>query len=84
MRGQCFKGHGNRKIEINHALQKLKTQATENLESELGKAIYSTICIELIPVFGNIKENKGFKRFTLTTLTKVNIEFGLIYCPQLF
>lgn len=78
MRGQCFKGQGNRKIEINHTLQKLKTQARENLESELGKAIYSKRCIEPEPVFGNIKQNKGFKRFTLTTLTKVNIEFGLI------
>lgn len=37
MRGQCFKGQGNRKIEINHNLQKLKTQARENLESEIGK-----------------------------------------------
>ena len=78
MRGQCFKGQGNRKIEINHTLQKLKTQARENLESELGKAIYSKRCIEPEPVFGNIKQNKGFKRFTLNTLTKVNIEFGLI------
>ena len=78
MRGQCFKGQGNRKIEINHNLQKLKTQARENLESEYGKGIYSKRCIEPEPVFGNIKQNKGFKRFTLTTLTKVNIEFGLI------
>lgn len=78
MRGQCFKGQGNRKIEINHNLQKLKNQARENLESELGKGIYSKRCIEPEPVFGNIKQNKEFKRFTLNTLTKVNIEFGLI------
>jgi len=78
MRGQCFKGQGNRKVETNHNLQKLKTEARENLESELGKGIYSKRCIEPEPVFGNIKQNKGFKRFTLTTLTKVNIEFGLI------
>jgi transposase len=78
MRGQCFKAQGNRRIEINHNLQKLKTKARENLESELGKVIYSKRCVEPEPVFGNIKQNKGFKRFTLTKINKVNIEFGLI------
>jgi transposase len=78
MRGQCFKAQGNRRIEINHNLQKLKTKARENLESELGKEIYSKRCIEPEPVFGNIKQNKGFKRFTLTKISKVHIEFGLI------
>ena len=78
IRGQCFKAQGNRTIEINHNLQKLKIKARENLESESGKEIYSKRCIEPEPVFGNIKQNKGFKRFTLTKLTKVNIEFGLI------
>lgn len=78
LRGQCFKAQGNRRIEINHNLQKLKTKARENLESESGKEIYSKRCIEPEPVFGNIKQNKGFKRFTLTKISKVNIEFGLI------
>jgi mRNA-degrading endonuclease YafQ of YafQ-DinJ toxin-antitoxin module len=36
LRGQCFKAKGNRRIEINHALQRLKIKARENLESELG------------------------------------------------
>jgi hypothetical protein len=44
----------------------------------LGREIYSKRCIEPEPVFGNIKQNKGFKRFTLTKTAKVNIEFGLI------
>lgn len=78
MRGQCFKAQGNRRIEINHKLQKLKIKARENLESQPGKEIYSKRCIEPEPVFGNIKQNKGFKRFTLNGLAKVNIEFGLI------
>jgi len=66
MRGQCFKTQENRRIEINHNLQKLKTKARENLESELGKDIYSKRGIEPEPVFGNINQNKGFKRFTFT------------------
>ena len=78
MRGQCFNAKGNRRIEINHNLQRLKAKARENLESEIGKAIYSRRCVEPEPVFGNIKQNKHFKRFTLRKLTKINIEFGLI------
>ena len=78
LRGKCFKAQGNRRIEINHNLQRLKFKARENLESELGREIYSKRCIEPEPVFGNIKQNKAFKRFTLTKTAKVNIEFGLI------
>lgn len=78
MRGQCFNAKGNRRIEINHNLQKLKAKARENLESEIGKEIYSRRCVEPEPVFGNIKQNKHFKRFNLRQLPKINIEFGLI------
>lgn len=78
MRGQCFNAKGNRRIEINHNLQHLKTKARENLESEAGKEIYAKRCVEPEPVFGNIKQNKHFKRFTLRKLPKINIEFGLV------
>jgi hypothetical protein len=61
MRGQCFNAKGNRSIEINHNLQKLKAKARENLESETGKEIYAKRCVEPEPVFGNIKQNKYFK-----------------------
>ncbi len=78
MRGQCFKAQTNRRIEINHNLEALKIKARANLESDFGKEIYSKRCIKPEPVFGNIKQNKGFKRFTMNKLPKVNIEFGLI------
>jgi transposase len=78
LRGQCFKAQKNRQIEINHNLEALKFKARTNLESEIGQKIYSKRCIEPEPVFGNIKQNKGFKRFTMCKLPKINIEFGLI------
>lgn len=78
MRGQCFNAKGNRRIEINHNLQRLKAKARENLENKEGKEIYAKRCIEPEPVFGNIKQNKHFKRFSLRKLTKINIEFGLV------
>lgn len=78
MRGQCFNAKGNRRIEINHNLEDLKAKARENLESETGKEIYAKRCVEPEPIFGNIKQNKHFKRFTLRKLPKINIEFGLV------
>jgi hypothetical protein len=78
MRGQCFSAKGNRKIEINHNLQRLKAKARENLESQEGKEIYAKRCVEPEPVFGNIKQNKHFKRFSLRKLNKIKIEFGLL------
>ena len=78
MRGQCFNAKENRRIEINHKLKHLKIKVKENLESEIGKEIYAKRCVEPEPVFGNIKHNKHFKRFTLRKLPKINIEFGLV------
>ena len=53
-------------------------KARGNLESEKGKKIYAKRCVEPESVFGNIKQNKYFKRFTLRKLPKINIEFGLV------
>jgi hypothetical protein len=81
MQEQRFKAQGNRFIEINHNLKKLKTKAIENLEIESGKKIYSKRDIETEPVFENIKQKKGFKRFLLT---KVNIEFAFVAIAHYF
>jgi hypothetical protein len=78
LRSQCHKSKGNRKVEINHNLKRLKIKAKEYLTSEIGLELYPQRCIEPEPVFGNLKQNKRFKRFTLRGLAKVDIEFGLM------
>ena len=78
MRTRCFKGQGNRSIEINHNLRKHKQKAREMLTSEKGLKYRSNRPIEPEAVFGQIKNNKGFKRFLLKGLDGVNLEFGLI------
>jgi transposase len=78
LRGRCHKGKANRSIEVNHRLNKLKRQAKELLESELGLAHRSKRPIEVEAVFGQMKANNKFTRFTLRGLPKVNIEFGLM------
>lgn len=78
MRGGCHKSEGNRKIELNHKLLKYRKQAREKLMSEQGVYHRSKRPIEPEAVFGHIKYNNKFNRFTLRGLDKVEIEFGLV------
>lgn len=78
LRGACHKGHGNRVIEINHRLNRRKQKAKENLTSQEGLHHRKQRPQEVESVFGNIKQNKNFRRFMLRGKKKVAVEFGLI------
>ena len=78
LRGMCHKAKGNRIIEVNHNLNRLKKKARENLMSEQGLMHRSKRPIEPEAVFGQLKANKHFNRFKLRGLKKVQIEFGLL------
>jgi transposase len=82
IRGLCHKATGNRRIEANHRLNKLKEKARERLLSPKGVLHRKRRPIEVEPVFGNIKSNHGFKRFYLRGNQKVEIEVGLIAIAQ--
>jgi len=77
MRGPCHAAEGNRTIERNPNLIRHRKKIKELLTSEEGiekrRQRY-----EVEAVFGNIKQNKGFRRFMLRGLEKVTIETGLI------
>lgn len=77
-RGQCHKAKGNRTLEVNFRLKELKQKAKELLMSEEGRYHRSRRPIEPEAVFGQLKSNNKFNRFTLRGLSKVNIEFGLM------
>lgn len=78
MRGVCNKQQGNRIVEINHNLLRLKRQAAEKLRSEEGIQKRKKRCADVEPVFANWKQNKSFRRFRLRGKEKVTIEIGLI------
>jgi transposase len=78
LRGPCFKGKGNRIVEINHKLRRYRQQARDNLTSEQGLKHRSKRPVDVEPVFGMVKFNRGFKRFLLRGLDKVSVELGLI------
>lgn len=82
LNGVCHKSQGNRLIEINVNLNRLKHQAYQLLNSEQGIIHRKKRCFDVEPVFGNIKQNHGFKRFMLRGKEKVAIEWGLLAIAQ--
>lgn len=67
----CHKSSNNRIIEINKRLNALKQQARDNLNSAEGIVKRKQRSVDVEPVFGNIKHNKGFRRFMLRGKEKV-------------
>ncbi len=78
LRGLCHKAQGERKIEVNHRLNELREQARENLMSEKGKKHRSKRPVEVEAVFGQLKSNNKFNRFTFKGLEKAELEFLLM------
>lgn len=78
LRGSCHTAKGNRMIDRNHNLIRLKEKAKNLLVSEKGIAHRKRRCWDVEAVFGNIKQNMGFKRFMLRGIEKVTTEIGLI------
>ena len=70
----CQDASLNRIIEVNHHLRVCKEKARALLLSEEGITYRKKRCADVEPVFGNIKYNKGFKRFMLGGSDKVEIE----------
>lgn len=82
LNGACHKSKGNRIIEVNENLNRLKQKAFELLNSDEGIKRRKKRCFDVEPTFGNIKQNHGFKRFLLRGNEKVEIEWGLIAIAQ--
>jgi len=78
LKSGCFKGRGNRIIEVNHRLNQLRRKAKERLESERGLYHRRKRGVEVESVFGQLKQNNKFRRFILRGLENVEIEFGLM------
>lgn len=75
---QCTKSQGNRRIEVNPTLIRYQQQAREKLVSDQGRRLRSQRGVEPESVFGRIKQDWGFRRFTLRGMKKVKTEWGLL------
>ena len=78
LRSQCHKAKDQRVLSVNHKLNQLRSKAKERLCSEKGLMHRRKRSIEPEAVFGQLKSNNKFDRFSLRGLDNVNIEFGLM------
>jgi hypothetical protein len=77
LRGQCLKGKTDSSIQRNPNLEKHKSIARKNLESDFGKEMRSKRGVDVEPIFGHIKYNRFFDRLMLVGIDKINVELGL-------
>jgi hypothetical protein len=78
LKPQCTRSAWNRRIEVNPTLIQYQQQARERLVSERGRSLRVRRGVEVETVFGRIKQDWGFRRFTLRGLEKVKTEWGLL------
>ena len=79
LRSMCYKGKYNaRIIEVNHRNNELRAMARELLTSDEGLRHRSMRPIEPEAVFGQIKYDNHFKRFSYRGKRLVNAEFAAI------
>jgi transposase len=80
-RPKCIKSKNpnyNRRVKVNPRLDFFKEQASELLHSEVGSALRKKRSVDVETVFGDIKRNYGFDRFSLKGLDKVSLEWRLV------
>ncbi|OME78572.1 transposase [Paenibacillus sp. FSL A5-0031] len=76
IKSACTKAQGEREIRVSLRYMHYKRQVREKLRSEEGYALSVRRMIEPESVFGQIKNNRGFRRFLLRGLPKVSLEVG--------
>jgi transposase len=77
-RKACCSGKGNRGIQVNRNLDRLRDCARQRLDSPEGRQLRSQRPVDVESVWGQIKQNRNFRRFMLRGLPKVNAEWGLV------
>jgi transposase len=77
LRCMCHNAKTNRRIEVNHNLNRHKERARELLTSQEGLLHRSTRPIEPEAVFGQTKSNKNYDRFRHLDKDKVMMDFAI-------
>jgi hypothetical protein len=63
---------------VSFRLRRYREQARSNLLSEQGRFLRVQRNVEVESVFGQIKHNMRFRRFSLRGLEKIKTEWGLV------
>ncbi|MEK4325715.1 IS1182 family transposase [Paenibacillus sp. FSL R7-0312] len=76
LKERCTKSEGNREVVVSLERLRHQSQAREILRSEEGYALAIRRITEPESVFGQLKNNRGFRRFLLRGMEKVTLEVG--------
>jgi transposase len=76
LKPSCTKASGNREVKVSMRYMRFKEQMREKLRSDEGYALSVRRMVEPESVFGQMKNNRGFRRFLLRGLPKVSLEVG--------
>ncbi|BCG61364.1 IS1182 family transposase [Paenibacillus sp. URB8-2] len=76
LKDRCTKAAGNREVAVSLERLRYQKQAREILRSEDGYALTVRRMTEPESVFGQLKNNRGFRRFLLRGMEKVTLEVG--------
>jgi len=74
----CTRAKNNRQIQIGVEWERFKKQARDNLLSPQGLLMRSRRPVEVEAVFGQLKQDWGFRRFLLRGLKNVTTEWGIL------
>ncbi|RXJ02861.1 IS1182 family transposase [Anaerobacillus alkaliphilus] len=74
----CAKDKDTKSISVSMENQKQRKEVRERLSTKVGDKKYRQRKIDVEPVFGQIKHNRQFQRFSLRGLSKIQVEWGLI------
>lgn len=80
-RARCSKSadpDSPKRIQANPALNAFKSRAGEMPRTEAGSALRKRRSVDVETVFGGVKRNLGFTRFTLRGLEKATLEWRLV------
>lgn len=78
LKAQCTRAKGNRQVHWNTIFEEMKAKAKTALECDEKATIYAQRKVEVESVFGHIKGNRSFRKFSLRGLDKVHVEFGIV------
>ncbi|WP_339310892.1 transposase [Paenibacillus sp. FSL M7-0896] len=76
LKERCTKAAGNREVVVSLERLRYQKQAREILRSEEGYTLAVRRMTEPESVFGQLKNNRGFRRFLLRGMEKVTLEVG--------
>jgi transposase len=78
LKPECTQAKNNRHLYLSFRLRRFREQAKSNLLSEAGQRLRILRNVEVEPVFGHVKYNRKFRRFSLRGMEKVKAEWGLV------